>query len=69
MMTDEEIIELAAILVNEHGHGALRVANYRRDHFAYEPHSDAFRLWSRIAEATARQLGVVQRQRVEEDCS
>lgn len=61
-MTEQEIVELAAILVNEHGHAALAVAERRRDQHAHEPHSDAYRLWSRIAVATARLLRVRQRE-------
>ena len=61
-MTEQEIIELAAILVNEHGHAALAVAEQRRDQ---HPHySDSFRLWSRIAEATARLLRLREREQV-----
>ena len=63
-MTQQEIIELAAILINEHGEAALEVAERRRDQFAHEPHSDAFRLWSQIANETARLLRVRQPERV-----
>ena len=59
-MTEQEIVELAAILINEHGSAALEIAERRRNQFAHEPHSDAFRLWTRIAEATARLLRVHQ---------
>ncbi len=57
-MTEQEITELAAILVNEHGHTALEVAERRKAQYAQEPHSDGFLLWSRIAAATARLLRV-----------
>ena len=53
-MTEQEIIELAAILVNEHGHAARDVAERRQSQHA--PHSYSYRLWTRIAEATARLL-------------
>ncbi len=68
-MTDQEIIELAAILVNEHGHAAVRVAERRRDQHADEPDSDAYRLWTRIAEATAQLLHGKQREAIAEDCA
>jgi len=57
-MTEQEITELAAILVNEHGHTALDIAERRRAQYAQEPHSDGYLLWSRIAAATARLLRV-----------
>jgi hypothetical protein len=59
-MNEQEITELAAILVNEHGHAALDVAEQRRDQHAHAPWSDAYRLWARIADATARVLRVTQ---------
>lgn len=68
-MSEQEIIELAAILVNEHGHSALAVAAERRDQHAHEPHSEAYRLWSKIAEATARLLRAKARQRITEHCA
>jgi hypothetical protein len=46
-MTDQEILELAAILVAEHGHTALRAAEIRLQE--HEPGSDGHRLWTRIA--------------------
>jgi hypothetical protein len=62
-MTAQEIEELAAILVNEHGHAALNVAERRRGQHADKPRTDAFRLWTRIAAAVARRLGARQRER------
>lgn len=62
-MTNQEITELAAILVNEYGHAALDVAERRRDQHADKPHSDLYRVWARIAEATARLLKVSERER------
>ena len=61
-MSEREIIELAAILVNEHGHDALAVAERRRDQYARERHSASYRLWSKIAAATARMLRMKQRE-------
>jgi hypothetical protein len=61
-MTDQEIIELAAILVNDHGQTALQVAERRRDQHASKPNSDAYQLWTRIAQATARLLHIKQRE-------
>jgi len=63
-MTEQEIVELAAILINEHGDAALEVAERRRDQYAYEPHADSFALWTRIAVATARLLRVRQPEKV-----
>ena len=57
-MTQQEISELAAILVNEHGHAALDIAQRRQNQYAHEPLSDAFLLWSQIAEITGRLLRV-----------
>lgn len=54
-MTDQEIVELAAILVNEHGHAALRAAKIRLAE--HGPGSDAHRLWTRIAAEVERLLG------------
>ena len=68
-MTEKQIIELAAILVNEFGHAALQVAERRRDQYAHEPHSDSYRVWARIAAATVRLLQVTRRQRVAADRS
>jgi hypothetical protein len=62
-MSEREIIELAAILVNEHGDDALSVAERRRDQHARERHSASYRLWSKIAEATARLLRLKQREK------
>ena len=61
-MSEREIIELAAILVNEHGHAALDVAERRRDQHARNRGSAAYRLWSKIAAATARMLRMKQRE-------
>ena len=66
-MDDQEITELAAILVNEHGHSALDVAQQRREQHAHMPWSDAYRLWTRIAAATARVLLVTQGENLRED--
>jgi hypothetical protein len=63
-MSEQEIIELAAILVNEHGHAALAIAERRRDQHAHERDSAAFRLWSEIADATARLVLLKQREEV-----
>lgn len=53
-MTDQEIAELAAILVNEHGYAAGQVAEARlREH---GPGSDGYCLWNRIAAEVARLL-------------
>ena len=57
-MTDQEVDELAAILVHEHGRAALDVAENRR--FLHGSSSDGFRLWTRIAAAVARLLRVSQ---------
>lgn len=53
-MTEQEIVELAAILVNEHGTAALEIAERRRAQHAHEPNGDSYRLWTRIAESVAR---------------
>jgi mRNA-degrading endonuclease RelE of RelBE toxin-antitoxin system len=63
-MTDKQISELAAIMVNEYGHAALQVAEKRRDQYADKPHSDSYRVWARIAEATVRLLRIRRRERV-----
>ena len=63
-MTDKQIRELAAILVNEYGHAALQLAEKRRDQYADKPHSDSYRVWARIAEATVRLLRISSRKRV-----
>jgi hypothetical protein len=68
-MTDRRITELAAILVNEYGHGALRVAERRRDQHASRPQSEPYRVWARIAAATARLLRLGRRPRAMADCS
>jgi len=68
-MNEKQIIELAAILVNEYGHVAVQIAERRRDQHADRPHSDSYRVWARIAEAAARLLRVSRRQRAAADCS
>ena len=68
-MTDKQISELAAILVNEYGHAAVQVAEKRRDQYADRPHSDSYRIWARIAEAATRLLRVKQRERIAANCS
>ena len=55
-MTDQEVDELAAILVHEHGRAALQAAEDRRR--LHASGSDGFHLWTRIAAAVARLLGV-----------
>ncbi|MBV9827986.1 MAG: hypothetical protein JO001_20325 [Alphaproteobacteria bacterium] len=57
-MTDQDVIELAAILVNEHGHAALEIAKRRKAQHAHEPLGDGFLLWGRIVDATARLLRI-----------
>ncbi len=57
-MTDQEVEELAAILVQEHGPAALNVAENRRS--LHAPGSDSFQLWTRIAEAVGHLIGVSQ---------
>jgi hypothetical protein len=63
-MTQQEIVELAAILVNEHGHTALQAAETRLGQ--HEPGSDGHRLWTRIAAEVARLLGLEYRAKVDE---
>jgi hypothetical protein len=53
-MTDQEIVELAGILVNEHGHAAMRAAQDRLAQ--HRPGSDGYRLWMRITAEVARLL-------------
>jgi hypothetical protein len=57
-MTDQEVDELAAILVHEHGNAALEVAEGRRS--LHESGSDGFRVWTRIAVAAARLMRATQ---------
>jgi hypothetical protein len=57
-MTDQEVKELAAILVHEHGNAALEVAEDRRS--LHDSESDGFRLWTRIAMAVTRLLRIRQ---------
>ena len=59
MMTRQEISELAAILVQEHGAEALRMAQARRDQHRRDRHSDAYLLWSQISAAVAELLADV----------
>ena len=68
-MTDTQISELAAILVNEYGHAALQMAEKRRDQYADKPHSDSYRVWARIAQATARLLRIAMRKQIAAHCS
>lgn len=58
-MTDQEVEELAAILVHEHGTAALGVAEDRRS--LHEGGSDGYQVWTRIAAAVARMLHADQR--------
>ena len=53
-MTDQEVEELAAILVHEHGNAAGEVAEERRA--VHEAGSDGYDVWTRIAAAVARLL-------------
>jgi hypothetical protein len=57
-MTDQEVDELAAILVHEHGKAALEVAEDRQS--VHERGSPGFRLWARITGAVTRLLRVRQ---------
>jgi hypothetical protein len=66
-MTDQEIIELAAILAHEHGPAALRVAEGRRAQHRRD--TQGHRLWTRIADETKRLLRERQRQEAKETCS
>ena len=54
-MTDQEVEELAAILVQEHGPAAFNVAENRRS--LHTQGSDSFVLWTRINEAVGRLIG------------
>jgi hypothetical protein len=53
-MTDQEVDELAAILVLEHGNAARDVAEERRS--LHESGSDGIHLWTRLAGAVSRLL-------------
>jgi hypothetical protein len=53
-MTDQEVEELAAILVHEHGNAAREVAEERRS--LHERGSDGYQVWTRIAAAVGRLL-------------
>jgi hypothetical protein len=55
-MREREIVELAGILVNEHGYAALSIAERRRDQYARLANPAAHDLWSQIARATAHLL-------------
>jgi hypothetical protein len=55
-MTDAQIRELAAILVNEYGYAAKQIARARRDQHRHAPQSDSYRLWAAIAAAVGRSL-------------
>jgi hypothetical protein len=57
-MTDQEVDELAAILVHEHGNAALEVAEDRRS--LHHSGSAGFRVWTRIATAVLRLLRIRQ---------
>jgi hypothetical protein len=57
-MTDQEVDELAAILVHEHGNAALEVAEDRRS--LHQGGSAGFRVWTRIAMAVTRLLRIRQ---------
>jgi hypothetical protein len=61
-MMEREIVELAAILVNQHGYAALDAAERRRDQHT-NVRSDAYRLWARIAVGVRRLLRVNERRR------
>jgi hypothetical protein len=56
-MTRQDIAELAAILVAEHGYAALQIARDRRDQHGRERDSTAYRLWDSIMTEVARRLG------------
>ena len=55
-MTRHEIAELAAILVAEHGHTALQIAESRRDQHRRAKNAAAYDLWDAIAVEVARRL-------------
>jgi len=55
-MTREDIAELAAILVAEHGHTALQIARGRRDQHGRERNSTAYELWDALAAEVERRL-------------
>ena len=57
-MTDQEVDELAAILVHEHGSAAREVAEDRRSR--HENGTDGYRVWTRIADAVMRVLRLKQ---------
>jgi hypothetical protein len=56
-MTPQDIQELAAILVAEHGRQALQIARDRRDQHDRERNATAYRLWEAITAEVARRLG------------
>jgi hypothetical protein len=63
-MNTRKTDELAAILVNQYGRWALAHARERRAQHAHEPRSEAFRVWTSIAAATARLLHGRTRRRI-----
>jgi hypothetical protein len=56
-MTRQDIAELAAILVAEHGSAALQMAENRRDQHGRERNSPGYELWDAIVAEVARRLG------------
>ena len=56
-MTPQDVHELAAILVAEHGPKALQMARDRRDQHGRESNSTAYSLWDAICAEVARLLG------------
>jgi hypothetical protein len=56
-MKRQDIAELAVILVAEHGHAALQIAESRRDQHRREKNSAAYELWDLIAAEVAFCLG------------
>ena len=56
-MKRQDIAELAAILVTEHGFAALQIAEGRRDQHRRERNSAGYELWDAIAAEVARRLG------------
>jgi hypothetical protein len=55
-MTRQDIAELAAILVAEHGCAALQMAEDRRDQHGRERNSPGYELWDAIVAEVARRL-------------
>ena len=56
-MTRQDIAELAAILVSEHGCAAFEIAKGRRDQHRRERNSAGYELWDAITAEVARRLG------------